>query len=416
MSVMTTSTSITHTMGNVTMSILDYIKNYIESGIGGRDFFKTVHVATRLAYKQLNIFRTKKEFWKLSKPMLIIRPRIDFDDTSTSAYGSTMVGRVHNSYISPMEFTDLQPIIEDINHGILLQVGLTRLKMIFDVVIVLDSYNKQVEMKHFLRTNSPENTPFPIKTPLEAYFPKNMMKMIANHLNIKMDNAYELLEYLNTYSNCPFTYKLKDGSGNSEFFSLYMTNIECVISDISIDDGDQKGLVQDTYTVAFQMSAEFYSMSQYNLTLIDNNDIFTRLPLDLSDNSDRMDTLFSIPLMYDLQLENGWNIYNSPTYNIPPNVEDDITDLSSILSEQFKAILDYKKRTNLPLEMFFKFRVFKDYIEIPYGLDGFMIDFNTLELHTYDCDYKKTYRLFILMNSAYINSITAENFEFNKEK
>ena len=54
MSVIQTNSSVTHTFGNVTCFALDYIKKYFDE-----DFFKVVHVSTKLAYRQLDILRKK---------------------------------------------------------------------------------------------------------------------------------------------------------------------------------------------------------------------------------------------------------------------------------------------------------------------------------------------------------------------
>ena len=82
------------------------------------------------------------------------------------------------------------------------------------------------------------------------------------------------------------------------------------------------------------------------------------------------------------------------------------------------SLLSYIQGMNLDRNIFMKFRVFKDTTELQEYM-GFSVDLSDLEkptLRVFDCDPKVTYRLFVLVNSEYINSISAEITEFYKEK
>ena len=83
-------TSLAHTYGNVTCQIVDYLKNMFPSG-----YFKTVHVSSSIAYRQFNVFQnSNKEFLKKSKPMLIVRPRIEINDSDTFLYNTFLTTRM----------------------------------------------------------------------------------------------------------------------------------------------------------------------------------------------------------------------------------------------------------------------------------------------------------------------------------
>jgi S-adenosylmethionine hydrolase len=69
------NTSISHTYGNVLASIQKYILNKFED-----KFFKTIHVQSRLAHRQLK--STPSEFLKKRKPAIAFRPRIDYNDNN----------------------------------------------------------------------------------------------------------------------------------------------------------------------------------------------------------------------------------------------------------------------------------------------------------------------------------------------
>ena len=112
MSVSRYNSSITHTFGNVACVAMDYIKSYFAQG-----YFKTEYISTKMAHRQLNVFRSKKEFWKNDKPMLIMRPRIEMDDSSKYFYGTTMANPVMNSKLDS-SFMDTVCLLEDKGYGV----------------------------------------------------------------------------------------------------------------------------------------------------------------------------------------------------------------------------------------------------------------------------------------------------------
>ena len=412
MSVIQTNSSVTHTFGNVTCFALDYIMKYFSE-----EFFKVVHVSTKLAYRQLDILRKKGDFWKLHKPILILRPRIEMDDSSKYFYGSAMMNRMTNVR-SPMEFTNIVNLVDAKYKGLELNFMWNRMKIYYDTVMIFDTYNEQLNIANYLMNMMVPDTPLLVKTSLESYVPRNMVYTMADFLGIDRDNTAEILQFLNTYGKTPFTYKFKDGSGNNEFFSLYQTNIEVIPSELSIDDGSQRGMITDAFTLSFTLSCEFNAMGCYYLFLRDNDDRLRACPhTDISKNGEII-PLFTIPLFMDIDLEPGWKIETAPSFFVESNKTIDTVNLREVLSDNMMSLLTFIESMNLDRKTFMKFRVFKDRTELQETM-GFSVDLTDLNkptLRVFDCNPKVTYRLFVLVNSAYINSISAEIAEFNKEK
>ena len=412
MSVIQTNSSVTHTFGNVTCFALDYITKYFSE-----DFFKVVHVSTKLAYRQLDILRKKGDFWKLHKPILILRPRIEMDDSSKYFYGSAMMNRMTNVR-SPMEFTNIVNLVDAKYKGLELNFMWNRMKIYYDTVMIFDTYNEQLNIANYLMNMMVPDTPLLVKTSLESYVPRNMVYTMADFLGIDRDNTAEILQFLNTYGKTPFTYKFKDGSGNNEFFSLYQTNIEVIPSELSIDDGSQRGMITDAFTLSFTLSCEFNAMGCYYLFMRDNDDRLRACPhTDISKNGEII-PLFTIPLFMDIDLEPGWKIETAPSFFVESNKTIDTVNLREVLSDNMMSLLTFIESMNLDRKTFMKFRVFKDRTELQETM-GFSVDLTDLNkptLRVFDCNPKVTYRLFVLINSAYINSISAEIAEFNKEK
>lgn len=419
MSISMYSSSITHTFGNVACAAMNYVQDFFP-----KDYFKTIHMSTKMAHRQLNVFRSKREFWKNDKPMLIMRPRIEMDDSSKYLYGSAMTNRMFNSKLAP-EFTSTVCLLEDKGYGVMTRFMWNRLKIYYDVSIVVGSYNEQLNIAHMLQNNLMPSIPFHIHTNLESYIPRLLMQKAADHLGIERKDTAELLYYMNTYACTPITYKFKNGSGNHEFFMMYPTNIETIVSDLSLDDGDGKGLIKDIYTISFAMSTEFYAVGNWYLFLKDGANRYDIMPMDeelvKSQDPNRIIPIHSIPTHYDLNLEPGWVIFNdmSPMYFIKdyiPKGQCDITDISQVIRSSIRKVIDHQIGMNIPLETMIRFKCFKNNQEMPYGKRGYEIDITNYTIKTYDCDPDATYRLFILVNNFAINEMITEINKFNEEK
>ena len=160
MGLIATSSSITHTYGNVACVAMEYIKSYFKS-----DFFKTIHMSTKMSYRQLDVFKAKHGFWVNPKPMLIMKPRIIPDESDIALYGSAMTSRITNSRY-PTEFTKRVPVITDRKYGVELSFSWNRLRLGFDVAIVLGTFNQQINIRHTMKNRMiPESYDY-INTPL----------------------------------------------------------------------------------------------------------------------------------------------------------------------------------------------------------------------------------------------------------
>lgn len=429
MSITAASSSITHTYGNVACVALDYIKSYFAP-----DFFETVHMSTKMSYRQLDVFRAKHGFWVNPKPMLIMKPRIVNNDSSMYFYGSAITNRMTNSKL-PVEFADRVSVIDDSKYGVHLMLNWNRLRIMFDVAIIVSTFNQQVNIIHSLKNRMNQDGYYYIKTPLEGCIPKSLIRSMTTHLGLKQDDTAEILKYMNTFGSVPFTYKLKSGSGNNEFFMLYPSKIETQVSDIGDpDEGDSRGMVTDTYVIPFSLLMDFYGVGTWYLGLQNADSTYTIAPSDAEmgvingkdkpHDDEHIIPLMSIPLGFDLHLPEGWRILNSPCFFVTTDSykdgADDITPFKEVIPNEFQSLIgkfiNYNKYTGTPFEPFIRFRCFKGRRELPEGPNGYTIDLDNLEIHVFDCDPKETYRLFILVNTLMINQVAIEINNFNVPK
>lgn len=418
MSIMQIESSVSHTFGNVACAILGYVKSFFKE-----DYFNTVHISTRLAHTQLNVYKAKSGFWKNKKPMLIMRPRIDIDDNDNDLYGSQMTRVTNNK--SDMVFECLPSLLENKEFGTMIRLQWNKLKITFDVALVVETYNQQIDKAIQLKNKIAPEVPYYFSTPLEAYIPKTLIYALADHLGIPRNNTREILFYLNTYAGTPITYKLKNGSGNDEFFMLYDTDIEIIPSQITTDDGESTGMITDTYTISFSVTASFRCVGLWYLFLKNKNTEFIVSPIgtDLQESDDIV-PICSIPLRYDLKLTPGWEIYSAPCYFVS-DLKRDVTDLTGVIPESIANLILITLKSGMMLsDSFVRFVCFEDTRLIrpkeDYDLEikeDSNSDFGvTVKIITYKGKPKFTYRVFILVNNFVVNSICSEVTEFNKEK
>ena len=139
-------TSLAHTYGNVTCFITEYIKSLFP-----KDYFNTVNISSSIAYKHFNIFQnTNKEFIRKKKPMLIIRPRVEINDSDVFLYNTFLTTRITDNYMD-RDFTNLQDFIYDNERGNSMKFLLNRLKMYFDVTIIVETQIEQLNQAHFFK-------------------------------------------------------------------------------------------------------------------------------------------------------------------------------------------------------------------------------------------------------------------------
>lgn len=408
-------TSLAHTYGNVTCFFTEFIKSLFPE-----NYFKTIHISSTIAYRQFNIFQnTNKEFLRKSKPMLIIRPRIELNDQDTFLYNTFLTTRMDDNYMET-SFTNLQPFVEDIERGNQIKFLLNRLKMFFDVTIVTETQMEQLNQAHFLKNRIRQEKPFFLRTCLESFIPREMMEIISKDVGIEMydenGSVKEFLDYLNSISIYPISYKMKNSTGNDEFFRFYPVNIDTTISGLAIDDGNKRGMIADAHTISFTVSAEFngaglyYYFAQHPERI---DDIMIGI-----DNEDHILPVFTINNLYTKRFAEGWNLYTSPMYKVEPDASSkkpDVMNIRTLFNNSIHRCIEYHKKHGISLSTFLQIDIMKDNTMLKRGID-YDIDLDNFELITKNINHYSTYRMIVFVNTFYINSLIKDLFDTDINK
>lgn len=125
-----------HTYGNVLAIMQKWVLDVFP-----KKLFKTIHVSSRIAHKQIlssNAAETQR-FIKKSKPMIAFRPRIEYGEDNFLD-GTLITSRMGGPRTSGTPgVVDLQPFFIDPDNGINLQYNLARRTMYFDIIFSCDN-------------------------------------------------------------------------------------------------------------------------------------------------------------------------------------------------------------------------------------------------------------------------------------
>jgi len=407
-------TSLAHTFGNITSFMTEFVRSLFTP-----NYFKTIHISSTIAYKQFNIFQnSNKEFIKKNKPILIIKPRIELDDSDTFLYGTYLTTRITDNFMD-IDFSNLQPFIEDRTKGVYIKYLLNRIKMYFDVTIITDTQIQQLNQANYLKNRIRQDKPFFLETCLESYIPRGLMELLAKDIGIDLytiDGSIKtFLDYMNGVSIFPITYKVKNASANDEFFRFYPVNIDTTFSNLTIDDGNKKGMIADSYATTFTVSTEFNGAGLYYY-LTQSSGIITETDLSIVDNKNQIIPMFTISNLFTEQIPTGWTLYAYPLYKVENNDQPDLMDIKQVLNKSILASIDYCLTHGIPLETILKFYVMMDNKMLNRDIGEYDIDFSTLTLITKNVNTYSTYRLIIYVNALYINTLMLDVYGFNEEK
>lgn len=406
-------TSLAHTYGNITCFVADYIKSLFP-----QNFFKTVHISTAIAYKQFSVFQnSRKEILKKSKPMLIIRPRIEMDDSSVFLYDTFLTTNAHNIYME-RDFSNLQPFVIDRERKIEIKYLMNRLKMNFDISIITETQMDAINQAHYLKNRIDFNYSHFIPTHLESYVPRELLNVVSKDIGVPMygedGSVRDFVRYLNAHSIYNVSYKMKNSTGNDEFFRFYPASIDTVFSGLSVEDANKKGMVAESCAVSFSVSTEFFGAGLYYF-FTSNNQVIDKFVMDMTtgDNS-HIIPIYTQQNLFVSKFGAGWNVYTAPMYRVD-DVETDIMDVSSIFNNSLRGVISYHKQHGIPIDTCIRVEVMKDnrYL-IPDA--EYILNLDDFTLTTLNCNYKSMYRLIVHVNTSYINGLINEVFDLSKER
>lgn len=394
--------SAAHTYGNVLATAQKWVMNLFPEKT-----FKTIHVNSKITHRQM--LSTPHEFLKKSKPMIIFRPRISYDEDRF--LGKTLLTERLGDIYNPATHGDLQPFFQDNKKHIAMKYTLNRYVMYIDVVMVFNTLIQQINYIHFLKNAVRIGIPFDIETYLESFISTDMMKIMSKISGVPLKaedgNTKDFLDYMNSNSCYPVTYKLQGSSGHDEYYRYYPAKILTILSDIQADDGDRVGHVMNSYQCSFTMKLEFFGTGFYYLFSDEIHDI---PKISIPDDSTLIPIFTDVILEEDLNLAPGWQMFNHFSCQLEKQM--DIVDFSPTINDSIKECIKYHIQNGLPLLDLIDIKVRKQGDLLVLGKD-YLVNYETLTIHFNNRDDSYlffTYSVIISINVLYINELIKQIF------
>lgn len=393
--------SIAHTYGNMTAFVTEKIKSWFHP-----EFFKTVNISSTIASRYYNVLQnTNKDFMKKEKPYLIIRPRVVNGSDEAFLAGTFLTNRIADVG-AEYDPGNLQPFLNDKQKGLEIKFLMNRPRIMFDVTIMVDTLMAQLNLENYIRNRVIIGRPLTWETALESQIPREILAGVSYITDIPLTDPASILQYMNGNSLYPVTYKMKNSTGNDEYFRYYPASVDVLVSDLQMDDGSKKEMVDDVYTINFTVETEFttagiyhiFSKRQFQLMHEEVGEWYRH---ERGQNKLAMDILFTPYEDLGIDVGEGWNLYCEPAYAVTSSP--DVLDFSAMINPSLRQLLDYHLKMNIPLDNLIKVSILKDRHLLDPIKGDFTIDFKNCILHTYRVSKLSTYRLIILVNTAYAN-------------
>lgn len=254
----TINANVAHTCGNITSIIFEEFKSKFP-----KDFFKTEHIATRIAIRQKQNIKRLVDF-KKQKPMVAVQPRFiverpEFNiDMYRRLYGTRMYDLIRPDY-SDIKF------FKDPKRGVYIDFSVDRQKMSFEFNIVVSTefqqYNTAAHMQNTFRIEHPYYINDGDGATIETVIPECIINQLSEDsgIPIKDDKGsiVTFLDYLNKISNIPISYEYQTSTGVYRFFLVIKTNILMTYNSFNISDGDKDNQSSDYFPITLQLDVEF---------------------------------------------------------------------------------------------------------------------------------------------------------------
>ena len=393
--------SASHNYGNVLAQVQKWVLDKFPDKT-----FKTIHVQSKLAHRQL--LSTPTEFLKKTRPIIVFRPRISYDE-QRFLDGTLLTERLGEMY-SRAQATDLQPFFQDGKNRIGIKYTLNRYVMFVDVIMVFNTLMQQINYMQFIRNSLRINIPFDINTFLESYLSKDMMSYVSALSGIPLKTAdggcKDFLDYMNSNSVYPVTYKLQGSTGTDEYYRYYPADIITTITDLNADDPERAGHVTKSATINMTLKLEWYSTGFYYLFSDEIHDVpKPALPSD----SNLIPIYTEVIMEEDLNLPPGWKMYFHCSCMLD-KVRDEV-DISGMMNHSIIEVLAYHLKNGFPIEEAMNIRIRRQGILIEEGRD-FKVDWVNQKILFNNKSYGfYTYTIMFNLNILYINNLIKEIFK-----
>lgn len=381
-----------------------------------KGYFKYTAISSELAVR--NIRRTfgsntNTEIVKRQKPLIWIQPTYSTRDIGDPLQHIPLTSNLDNLQYGVYK-QHLFEVIRDKKYGYNLKYRLNRDTIEFDVTVSTDTLHQQLDIyKTILNQLVWEQTTC-FRIALESIIPKRLVMIMGKYCNMDIEKEPDyipiLLRRLNKISGYPITYKLRNASGTDEWFMYYTHNVMITFSDLSVESGQKKNMVDDSYNITFKVTASFNMPGVYFLDGDTDKIKGFEFGIAVKETSEEYGyfpiySVFNLHTMYPPE-KDGMTLYGTTVFNSdarPLSVEDRVS-MTSILDDDHIRVIRAHRSWNMNPDTLLKVFLLKDGDTQKY-MEEYKIDWNAMELVVFKPDCRATYRIIVYFNYGTVNEI-----------
>lgn len=394
-----------HTYGNVASSIKEIIKSLFP-----KDFFKYIHITTELVSKEARDERvnTDMEFSKKVKPLFVINPSFSSLNEEDKFLGGTLLTSNNSTFNGTISRKVLMDIFNDNKKNIGLLFSMNRDRLVFEINMFMPTLFSQLDVYKNMKNQMNWDSPSFINVSLESMIPRTMISYIGklNNINIDENQSFIMLDYLNKYSCYPITYKMRNSTSRDEFFMYYGVKFTTTFSELEMDEGNKKGMVDDSFRISFKVTVDFNLPGAYYLAGTPDPEIQEDIQIIVESAYDKdFIPIFTFNNLFDsIKPDNSdFKLYSSCLFKTEKDSDSktDTLEITPIFkSAEMHDLIKYHIASNIDVGTFIEIKILKDNVLIT----DWDIDWNDCSISIHNSDSESTYRLIVFINQNYANT------------
>lgn len=302
---------------------IEYMKKWFLSKFNS-NYFKYVHINGKHMFDDYKHFN--KQNVKREKPYLIITPNIEFDyDRETLDLYTSGI----DIYLRRSNHED--SFFKDTVHNSYLTMRMKELKMNFNFRVKVSTRAQQLDLLDRMNLMFKVGGTITEYKSVDFVIPKDIIIDMANMIGHEVENGeikYPtlFLQYLNTHSLIPFTYKLRNINNKLEYF-VRLDNIFCNIwlsNKLSVDDGEREGHLDNNFAIDLECTLRM--AVPHFFVLYSRKQLYTKIKTDKGTIGFYSLSQFKINPIN----ENGWETFMNTDYRLDDN--ETFIDMSEVLN------------------------------------------------------------------------------------
>ena len=378
------------------------------------NFFKYTNISTELAFRNMRRqfgSNTDIEISKRKKPYLVINPSFNLPGSDMFLYETPLTKNFQNIEYG-ISTGALFPIINDLENRVKFMYKLNRDKIDFEVTLTLSTVHQQIDVYKAMMNIFTWDNPIYTNVSLESVLPKSFVTFFGKLIGVDMDdndtnNIPILLQKLNSNSQYPITYKMRNASSQDEFYMYYNHKVLTTYSDLSLDKGTRKNMADDNFNITFNVSMEFNlpglfvimgAEPRYELDVAFN-------VTDYGSNYTEFIPIYTFNNLYNDYMSriDGFRLYTSSIFTTNKDaVGIDTLDITPIFEQNYIDIIKEYLTLGNPLIPLIRLLIIKDRVELKEDRD-WSIDWSSMIISITNLDPVSTYRLLVYTNGIKFN-------------